>query len=101
MIRDICSELGAILNGMTTADAKLFMLGDTFYDTMSRQILPVGADAASAAHAGPFARALCVQTFACAVSYVLVVLRRPSGRVSKCSCASGARKAEEGHSNHQ
>ena len=49
LLLDIYSGRGAILNGMAAADTKLFLLGDIFYDAMSRAILPVRARTAWAA----------------------------------------------------
>ena len=42
-----------------------------------------------------FVRTLCVHTLAYAVVCMLVVVRRPSGRVSECSRVRSAKKAEE------
>ena len=36
MLLDICYRCSAILNGMAAADVKLFLLGDIFYDAVSR-----------------------------------------------------------------
>ena len=36
MLLDIYSGRGAILNGLAAADTKLFLLGDIFYDAVSR-----------------------------------------------------------------
>ncbi len=36
LLLDIYSGRGAILNGLAAADTKLFLLGDIFYDAVSR-----------------------------------------------------------------
>ena len=95
-LSDIFSGCGTIFDRSAAAGVNVSSMGDYFCDDSFKTNLPYDTQLATACLCRTLVGTLCVHCSSLLVCRQVVVVRRPSGRVGKCSCVSGATKVEEG-----